>query len=65
MSAGIGMTISPVLGSILYNLYGYNAPFIFFGTLSLIFSVLVKFFLPYKVDLRSEAEDTESSRVQA
>jgi MFS family permease len=56
MSAGIGMTIAPVIGSILYNLYGYNAPFVFFGSLSLIFAILVKYFLPYKVDLRVENE---------
>lgn len=64
MSAGIGMTVAPVIGSILYNLYGYNAPFIFFGSLSLIFSVLVKLFLPYKVDLRGEA-DEEIFRVRS
>jgi MFS family permease len=46
MSAGIGMTIAPVIGSLLYNAYGYNAPFIFFGTLFLFFAIITKFIIP-------------------
>lgn len=56
MSAGIGLTVAPVIGSALYNLYGYNAPFIFFGSIFLVFALFLKTFLPYKVDLRAENE---------
>jgi len=52
MSAGIGVTIAPVVGSFIYNLYGYNAPFIFYGALFLIFAAILKCVIPYKFDIR-------------
>ena len=52
MSAGIGVTIAPVIGSFIYNLYGYNAPFIFYGALFLIFAVILKLIIPARFDTR-------------
>jgi len=54
MSAGIGVTIAPVIGSFIYNLYGYNAPFIFYGTLFLIFAAILKLVIPSKFDKRED-----------
>jgi MFS family permease len=50
MACGLGMTIAPVIGSLLYTLGGFNAPFLFFGTLFLVISLFVKCFLPSHVD---------------
>jgi MFS family permease len=56
MSAGIGVTIAPVVGSFIYNLYGYHAPFIFYGVIFLFFAIILKAIIPYKFDIRHEEE---------
>jgi MFS family permease len=52
-SCGIGLTIGPVLGSLLYEWLGYKGPFLFYGTVFLIFAFLLKRILPASVDLRA------------
>jgi MFS family permease len=59
MSAGIGLTIAPVIGSLLYSTMGYNAPFVFFGSLFLLFGLVIKMILPYRVDKRGEPSTQE------
>jgi len=57
MACGIGMTIAPVIGSFLYTWGGFYTPFVFFGTVFLGFSFMVKCFLPAHVDKRIIRED--------
>lgn len=56
MSAGIGVTIAPVIGSFIYNLYGYHAPFVFYGVIFLFFAIILKAIIPYSFDRRQEDE---------
>ena len=42
---GAGFTFGPMIGSIIYSIGGYNAPFILFGSASLIFSPITYFIL--------------------
>lgn len=53
-SCGIGLTIGPVLGSLLYEWLGYRGPFLFYGTVFLVFSLLLKKILPASTDVRVE-----------
>ena len=53
---GIGASISPVIGGILYYYFGYVAPFIFSATIAVIPCFMVKKFVPEIAD--------ESSRDQ-
>ena len=62
MSAGIGLTIAPVIGSFLYELGGFNLPFIFFGAVFLFFAVFLKCIIPYSVDIASKAKNQKEER---
>lgn len=53
-SCGIGLTIGPVLGSLLYEWLGYRGPFLFYGSVFLIFSLFLKKILPASTDYRVE-----------
>lgn len=54
MSAGLGLTIAPVIGSFLYDLGGFNLPFIFFGAVFITFGLFLKCIIPYQVDIASK-----------
>jgi hypothetical protein len=51
MAAGIGVTVAPVIGSLIYNIFGYSAPFIFYGAIFLFFAIILKAIIPYKFDI--------------
>jgi len=54
MSCGIGLTISPIIGSLLYTAGGFNLPFICFGAVFLVFAIFLKCIIPSKVDIKNE-----------
>ena len=49
---GLSFFISPLVGSLIRMFMGYNAPFIFFASIYLLLAVLVKAFLPLKLNDR-------------
>lgn len=54
MSSGIGMTIAPVIGSLLYKFGGFSLPFIFFGILFLVSALVIKFIIPDTVEVKQD-----------
>jgi len=60
MSCGIGLTISPVIGSFLYTLGGFKLPFIVFGCMFLGFSLAIKCILPERVDFKKKDTEDEA-----
>lgn len=54
MSAGLGLTIAPVIGSFLYELGGFNLPFTFFGAIFIMFGLFLKCIIPYQVDIATK-----------
>lgn len=47
---GFGYTLSPVMGSMLYSIGGFHLPFLFFGSIILLASVLIGQLLPQSID---------------
>jgi MFS family permease len=58
MQVGIGLTISPCIGALLYDIFGYKAPFFFFGTLFAIISAFIRHFIPEEVDSNEQERVT-------
>jgi MFS family permease len=54
MSSGIGMTISPVIGSLLYKFGGFDLPFIFFGCLFLFSALVIKLIIPDTDEIKQD-----------
>lgn len=52
MCSGIGLTIAPLLGTLLYDVGGFKFPFLVFGVLFFLLAVLVRFVIPYNVDVK-------------
>ena len=50
IASGLGLTIAPVIGSLLYQAGGYSAPFLFYGIIFLLASIFLKKIIPAKVD---------------
>ena len=55
MACGIGLVISPILGSFLYNIGGFNLPFICFGAVNLFFAIFLKCIISSAVDIKNES----------
>lgn len=62
-SCVVGMTVSPVLGSILYSLGGFNLPFLSFGSIFLIIGVLMLKLIPDSVDGDSVSIKTQEESI--
>ena len=60
MSCGIGLTISPIIGSILYGVGGFNLPFICFGSICFVFALFLKLITPKEVDEKKGEEERTS-----
>lgn len=58
MSCGVGLTLGPVLGSILFNIGGYAMPFIFFGTIFVAFGCILNRIIPASLDRKNSNDDT-------
>jgi len=52
MSTGIGLTIAPVIGSLLYSMGGFTCPFYVFGVLFIIMALIIRSVLPDQVNVR-------------
>lgn len=52
MSTGIGLTISPVIGSLLYSVGGFTCPFFVFGVLFIVMALVIRSVLPDQVNVR-------------
>jgi predicted MFS family arabinose efflux permease len=53
MCVGFGLIVSPVIGSILYDLGGYMTPFIALSGVQLLICVSLRAIVPSKIDLSS------------
>ena len=61
MSCGIGLTISPIVGSILYGVGGFNLPFICFGAVFFVFALFLRLIIPTAADqIKEHVEKTKS-----
>ena len=60
MSCGIGLTTSPVIGSILYNWGGYMGPFLFYALVFAFFGLFLKHILPQKIDQKGQEDISKS-----
>ena len=60
MSCGIGLTISPIVGSILYGVGGFNLPFICFGAMFMGFAIFLRLIIPAEADHVPVKEEKKS-----
>lgn len=58
IGAGVGMTIGPVVGSILFEFGGYKAPFLTFGFIFVAFGCILNKFMPASIDDKDEANES-------
>jgi MFS family permease len=54
MTSGVGFTLAPVLGSILYDTIGHQSPFIMFGTIQLLLGIFLRLIITTKVNRKIE-----------
>jgi MFS family permease len=64
IASGLGVTIAPVIGSVLYSFGGYRAPFILYGVIFLIASIFLQKIIPSKVDEKHEQSNESSKESQ-
>lgn len=54
MTSGVGFTLAPLFGSILYQTTGHQSPFIMFGTIQLLLGVFLRFIITARVNRQIE-----------
>jgi len=61
MSTGIGLTLAPVIGSLLYSVGGFTCPFYIFGGLFIMMAFVIRSVLPDQVNMRFSSEGLGSN----
>lgn len=50
IGAGVGLTLGPLVGSVLFDIGGIKAPFVTFGSIFILFGIILNKFLPASID---------------
>jgi MFS family permease len=56
-ACGVGMIMGPLIGTVLYSIFGYNGMLLSFGSIFLLLLIFMPFVLPKFLDEKTELGD--------